>query len=88
MGMEEFLSISIVKLSPFYNSDGCTRSKSTVLLLKVILLLLLLQWRQLRSDQTPNLVMEDFDAELEIARSQVVADPRVAADVIKLWMRA
>ena len=39
----------------------------------VILLLLLLQWRRLRSDQAPNLVMEDFDAELEVARSQVVA---------------
>jgi len=30
---------------------------------------------------------EDFDAELEAARSRVLADPRVTADVIKLWMR-
>ncbi|MCL5061071.1 MAG: flagellar M-ring protein FliF, partial [Candidatus Thermoplasmatota archaeon] len=31
---------------------------------------------------------DDFDAELDAARNQVLADPRVAADVIKLWMRA
>ncbi|WP_081429997.1 hypothetical protein [Thiobacillus denitrificans] len=31
---------------------------------------------------------EDFDAELDAARAEVLADPRVAADVIKLWMRA
>jgi flagellar M-ring protein FliF len=31
---------------------------------------------------------DDFDAELEAARSQVLADPRVTADVIRLWMRA
>jgi flagellar M-ring protein FliF len=31
---------------------------------------------------------EGFDAELDAARSQVLADPRVTADVIKLWMRA
>lgn len=29
-----------------------------------------------------------FDAELDAVRSQVLADPRVTADVIKLWMRA
>jgi flagellar M-ring protein FliF len=29
----------------------------------------------------------DLDAELDVLRSQVLADPRVAADVIKLWMR-
>jgi flagellar biosynthesis/type III secretory pathway M-ring protein FliF/YscJ len=31
---------------------------------------------------------EDFDAELDAARNQVLANPRVTADVIKLWMRA
>lgn len=31
---------------------------------------------------------EDFDAELDATRAEVLADPRVAADVIKLWMRA
>jgi flagellar M-ring protein FliF len=30
----------------------------------------------------------DFDAELDATRSRVLADPRVTADVIKLWMRA
>ena len=30
---------------------------------------------------------DDLDAELEALRGQVLADPRVAADVIKLWMR-
>jgi flagellar M-ring protein FliF len=33
-------------------------------------------------------VPDDFDAELDAARSQTLADPRVTADVIKLWMRA
>lgn len=32
--------------------------------------------------------VDDFDAELDATRNQVLADPRVAADVIKLWMRA
>jgi flagellar M-ring protein FliF len=30
----------------------------------------------------------DFDAELDAVRSQVLANPRVTADVVKLWMRA
>jgi hypothetical protein len=30
----------------------------------------------------------DFDAELDAVRDRVLADPRVTADVIKLWMRA
>lgn len=30
---------------------------------------------------------DDFDAELDAARTQVLTDPRVTADVIKLWMR-
>ncbi|MEW6119615.1 MAG: flagellar basal-body MS-ring/collar protein FliF [Pseudomonadota bacterium] len=32
--------------------------------------------------------VDDFDALLESARTQALADPRVTADVIKLWMRA
>jgi len=36
----------------------------------------------------PEGVTDDFDAELESARYQALADPRVTADVIKLWMRA
>lgn len=31
---------------------------------------------------------DDFDALLDAARAQTLADPRVTADVIKLWMRA
>ncbi|KAB2318756.1 flagellar M-ring protein FliF [Betaproteobacteria bacterium SCN1] len=31
---------------------------------------------------------DDFDALLDAARAQALADPRVTADVIKLWMRA
>ena len=43
-----------------------------------------------RSRRAPVIAVpaEDFDAELDAARNQVLADPRVAADVIKLWMRA
>lgn len=32
--------------------------------------------------------VDDFDAALEAARSRTLDDPRVTADVIKLWMRA
>ena len=32
--------------------------------------------------------VEDFDASLDAVRNQVLADPRVTADVVKLWMRA
>jgi flagellar M-ring protein FliF len=44
-------------------------------------------WRLRRAPQVepPH---DDFDAELDAARSQTLADPRVTADVIKLWMRA
>ena len=31
---------------------------------------------------------DDFDVELDAARGRVLAEPRVAADVIRLWMRA
>ena len=53
-----------------------------------LLLLLAMRWRRARPVQGPDLVVDDFDAELEVARTQVMTDPRVAADVIKLWMRA
>ena len=53
-----------------------------------VLLLVTMGWRRARRVQAPDLIMDDFDAELEGARNQVMADPRVAADVIKLWMRA
>jgi len=47
-------------------------------------------WRQRRSrsPEAAERPLDDFDAELEAVRSQALADPRVTADVIKLWMRA
>jgi flagellar M-ring protein FliF len=57
----------------------------------VALLLLLgaIGWRR-RVRRAPAGVApaDDFDAELDAVRGQVMADPRVTADVIKLWMRA
>jgi flagellar M-ring protein FliF len=56
-----------------------------------ILLLLLLAasaWLRVRRAPVAAAEGEDFEAELDAARSQVLADPRVTADVIKLWMRA
>ena len=53
-----------------------------------LILLALSAW--LRARRTPVVAGEaaDFDAELDAVRSQVLADPRVTADVVKLWMRA
>lgn len=53
-----------------------------------LILLALSAW--LRARRTPVVVAEaeDFDAELDAVRSQVLADARVTADVVKLWMRA
>ena len=52
----------------------------------------LLGWAWMRArNRRPahaDLVVEDFEGELAMTRSRVMADPRVAADVIKLWMRA
>ena len=45
-------------------------------------------WARRRRTPVAEVPAEDFDAELDAARNQVLADPRVAADVIKLWMRA
>jgi flagellar M-ring protein FliF len=44
----------------------------------------------LRSRRTPAVEpqQDDFGAELETVRNRVLADPRVTADVIKLWMHA
>ena len=53
-----------------------------------VLLLLALGWRRVRRTEAPDLVMDDFNGDLDLTRHQVMADPRVAADVIKLWMRA
>ncbi len=53
-----------------------------------LLLLLGLIWWRVRRRPPPELPADDFDAELEAVRARVQADPRVAADVVKLWMRA
>jgi len=54
-----------------------------------VLLLGWMRWRRARrAEPMPEAVVEGFDAELESARRQALADPRVTADVIKLWMRA
>jgi flagellar M-ring protein FliF len=45
-------------------------------------------WWRMRRQPQAEAPQEDFDAELEAARNQTLADPRVTADVIKLWMRA
>ncbi|TXH72629.1 flagellar basal-body MS-ring/collar protein FliF [Thiobacillus sp.] len=54
----------------------------------LLLLLGVAVWRRPRPvpDVEPPAV--DLDAELEATRGQVLANPRVTADVIKLWMRA
>ena len=44
--------------------------------------------RRARSPEAADRPLDDFDAALEAVRSQALADPRVTADVIKLWMRA
>jgi hypothetical protein len=47
-----------------------------------------LMWWRARQAPAPELPIDDLDSELEAMRNQVQADPRVTADVIKLWMRA
>jgi len=54
----------------------------------VLLLLAATAWRRVRQTPGAAVAVEDFDAELDAVRSQVLADPRVTADVVKLWMRA
>ena len=41
-----------------------------------------------RRSPAADIQVDDFDASLDAVRNQVLADPRVTADVIKLWMRA
>jgi flagellar biosynthesis/type III secretory pathway M-ring protein FliF/YscJ len=45
-------------------------------------------WRARRVEPAAEVIKDDFDAEIESARRQALADPRVTADVIKLWMHA
>jgi len=54
----------------------------------ILLLLAVAVWRRARRVPAAEPQVEDFDAELDAVRNQVQANPRVTADVIKLWMRA
>lgn len=54
-----------------------------------LMLLAVSAWRRARHRPAAAAAeVADFDAELDATRSRVLADPRVTADVIKLWMRA
>src|SRR3569833_249365 len=54
----------------------------------LLLLLGVAVWRRPRPVPAVEPPAVDLDAELEATRGQVLANPRVTADVIKLWMRA
>lgn len=54
----------------------------------VLALFMLWRMRARRVGDTAAQPVEDFETELGAIRAQVLADPRVAADVVKLWMRA
>ncbi len=53
-----------------------------------VLLLGAIGWWRTRRPPALELAMDDFEVELDTARNQSLQDPRVTADVIKLWMRA
>lgn len=59
-----------------------------VVLAVAVLALLALALRRARRAPASGVPVDDFDALLDGVRNQVLADPRVAADVVKLWMRA
>jgi flagellar M-ring protein FliF len=45
-------------------------------------------WWRKRRPQELEISVDDFEVELDTVRNQALQDPRVTADVIKLWMRA
>jgi len=53
-----------------------------------VLLLGAIGWWRMRRPQAVELALDDFEVEIDTARNQALQDPRVTADVIKLWMRA
>ena len=54
----------------------------------LLALLVMMIWRRRSPPPEAPAVEADFDAELDTTRNQVLANPRVTADVIRLWMRA
>lgn len=53
-----------------------------------LILLAVSAWRRARRRPAAAAEVADLDAELDAVRGRVLTDPRVTADVIKLWMRA
>ncbi|HMA12099.1 MAG TPA: flagellar basal-body MS-ring/collar protein FliF [Steroidobacteraceae bacterium] len=53
----------------------------------ILIALLAITRRRVRRVPLSEAQVDDFDAMLDAARSRVLDDPRVTADVIKLWMR-
>lgn len=52
-----------------------------------LILLVVAAWLRVRRPPVDAVAVADMDAELDAVRGRVLADPRVTADVIKLWMR-
>jgi len=78
---------------PVAPSDALTfdyRLASAAVAALVLLVAVAWAWTRARRTRTsvPDEPVDDFDAQLEAARRQSLDNPRVTADVIKLWMRA
>ncbi len=70
--------------------QNATRPLNLWLPAAAAILIVLLAIRRLRARRVPvtEPQIDDFDAMLDAARARALDDPRVAADVIKLWMRS
>jgi len=53
----------------------------------ILILLGAIGWLRARRTNATEVQADDFDAELDAARNKVLMEPRVTADVIKVWMR-
>lgn len=85
--------VSIPRVEPVNpppDEAGSFEFQPWMLAVAAVILILLVAIGRLRTRPSPaaEIQMDDFDASLDAVRNQVLADPRVAADVIKLWMRA
>lgn len=79
---------SPVKPPPAKASPFALPQWSLAAAVAILILLAVSVWLRARRAPAAEAHVDDFDAELDAVRSRVLADPRVAADVIKLWMRA